>query len=438
MDQAHTNPGNRKRLLMTAYHYDRAYSMESRLSWQRAQHAARGYEVTVITARPERDRTPALDEAVNVNQLPLNRLERGLMSVPGGYYLGYRLWHRRVFQLAVRLHAEQPFDLAHHVSFCGYREPSDLWKLGVSFVWGPIGGTQAFPVRFLALLGPVAAAREVIRNVANFVQLRCDVRVHRAARATVGLLAANREVARDITRAWGIASLVQLETGVDVGRPVQGKRRDPSEPLKILWSGRLQPWKGLPLLLKALARLPAEARYELRILGQGPCARQWRRLATRLGINAHIQWCGWPDYAGQLPQYEWADVFAFTSLRDTSGTGLLEALAAGAPIIGLNHQGAADIMTEDCAVAVDASTPRTAIDGFRDAIERLAADRIRLQSLSAAAIRRAECFSWNNQWELMRAVYRRALKRDAAADQSSRNVDFETSPNAAACLVEAC
>jgi hypothetical protein len=42
---------DRPHLLMTAYHYDRAHSMESRLSWQRAQHAAEDFDVTVICAR---------------------------------------------------------------------------------------------------------------------------------------------------------------------------------------------------------------------------------------------------------------------------------------------------------------------------------------------------------------------------------------------------
>src|SRR5215213_2217352 len=119
----------RPRLLITAYHYDRAYSMESRLSWQRAQHAAAEYDVTVISARPQTS-SPAADSGqrpVRVVPLRLNRLERMLMSVPGTYYLGYRLWHGRVFRLAQRLHAARPFALVHHVSFCGYREPSNGW-----------------------------------------------------------------------------------------------------------------------------------------------------------------------------------------------------------------------------------------------------------------------------------------------------------------------
>ena len=401
----------RRRLLITAYHYDRQYSMESRLSWQRAQQAAREYDVTVICARnqlPQSDHADGVTRPVEAVHLPLSRLERALMSLPGGYYLGYRHWHRRVFDCARRLHDERPFGLVHHVSFCGYREPSEGWRLGVPFIWGPIGGTQLFPVRFLNQLDPLGAARELIRNAANYIQLRIDRRVHRAARAATEVLAANREVASDLRAVIAIDASVQLETGIDPVVPAVRRMRDDAQPLKILWSGRLQPWKGLPLLLRALAALPADCRYTLRVLGQGPCQRRWQRLAKRLGVAAHVQWAGWPEYADQLDHYQWADVFAFTSLRDTSGTGLLEALAAGAPIIGLNHQGAADVMSDRCAIRVSASSPSVAIEGFRAAIAQLTADRTLLHSLSPGATQRAEEFAWDRQGNLMRDVYRRA------------------------------
>ncbi len=406
---------------MTAYHYDRAYSMESRLTWQRAQFAASDYDVTVLCARPPIDANDRADVAssfndsgVSIELLPLNRMERALMATPGLYYLGYRLWHRRAFQQAQVLHAERPFSLVHHVSFCGYREPSDCWQLGVPFVWGPVGGTQPFPSAFLGEIGHSDALREVVRNVANGLQLRFDPRVRRAAQHSACVLAANRAVANDLAGTLKIQPLVQLETGVDAFPQAEPRTVDDSRPLRILWAGRLQPWKGLPLLLKALAALPSDVRYQLRILGQGPCESRWRCLADELGVAAKIEWVGWPAYDGQLPFYAWADLFAFTSLRDTSGTGLLEALAAGAPIVGLDHQGAADVMTPRCALAVDAATPRSAIEGFRDAVEKLAADRQLLATLSAGAIKRARDFAWERQWTVLKQVYAEAVRRSAS------------------------
>jgi glycosyltransferase involved in cell wall biosynthesis len=399
----------RPRLLITAYHYDRLYSMESRLAWQRAQSASVEYDVTVLCSAAE---SCNAESAANVRTVvvPLTRLEKALMSTPATYYVGYRRWQHRLFHAAQRLEAEAPFALVHQVSFCGYRAPGDCWRLKAPFVWGPVGGTASFPARFLGQLDFVAAAREVVRNALNYWQLRHDPRVHRTAERSNTVLAANRRVATDLAQCLGVNASVLLETGIEGIRQSPRPPRDVSMPLRILWAGRLRAWKGLPLLLKALASLPGTCRYTLRILGQGKCESRWRRLADRLGIGPHIEWAGWsPDHRNQLPHYDWADAFAFTSLRDTSGTGLLEALAAGAPIIGLDHQGAADLMTPECAIAIPVTSPAKAIDGFRDAIERLTRDAELHSSLSAGAVRRAYDYSWVKQWDFLQSVYAAAL-----------------------------
>jgi glycosyltransferase involved in cell wall biosynthesis len=405
---------------MTAYHYDRAHSMESRLSFQRAQHAAAEFDVTVICARGDSHRrtsgADAGDGGVTTIVLPTNRLERMLMTGSATYYLGYRLWHRRVFRLAQRLHAQQPFAVVHHVSFCGYREPGDCWRLGAPFVWGPVGGTRPFPLRFFRELDLRGGVRELLRNIANDAQLRFGLRWRRALRASAAVMAANEEAAQDIERRGGRRPSVQLETGVGAVRATPRPLRDDAEPLKILWSGRLRSWKGLPLLLRALAALPPECRYTLRVLGQGVSQERWEHLTEQLGIDGNIEWAGWPDYRQQLPHYDWADVFAFTSLRDTSGTGLLEALAAGAPIVGIDHQGAADIMTDDCAVRIPPASAAAVVSGMRDAILRLAGDRRELARLSRGALERAQFYQWDRQWEVMREIYRQVAAGAAAAE----------------------
>jgi glycosyltransferase involved in cell wall biosynthesis len=245
-------------------------------------------------------------------------------------------------------------------------------------------------------------------------------------------MAANEEVADDIARHGGVRPQVLLETGVGEVRRTPRPIRDPREPLKILWSGRLRSWKGLPLLLRALAALPAECRYTLRVLGQGISQERWERLAERLGIDGNIEWAGWPGYREQLPHYDWADVFAFTSLRDTSGTGLLEAIAAGAPIVGLDHQGVADVMTDDCAIRVPTTSAAVATAGFRDAIAKLAGDAQELDRLSRGALVRAAHYQWDRQWDVMREIYHQALATAPVAMSEAPAARRESEPAVAA------
>jgi glycosyltransferase involved in cell wall biosynthesis len=423
----------KSRVLLIAYWCHPETGMEARIGWYRAIQAARHWDTWIVYSNDE-DRHLLLDridaagvsDSLHLLNLPPTRFERWLGRRPQLFYWSYDLWHRRAYRLAERLHLETPFDLVHQVSFCGYRQPGHIWKMGVPFVFGPVGGTQNFPWRFLKAVDLPGGIREVARNIVNSWQLSFSRAVRRACRSASVVMAANSTGQRDLLRTQGVPVVRQLETGVERS-PIRSKpQRDPSEPLRILWSGRLESWKALPLLLSALAKLPKSCHYELRILGVGKCRHRWQWMAERLEIADSIQWLGWGTYSELLPHYSWANVFAFTSLRDTSGSGLLEALAAGVPIVGVNHQGAADIMTDDCAIPIPVTRPKETIAAFRDALLALANDPSRHHRLSEGARVRATQFFWERQGHFMNRVYRQVLfGEELAAPASDPSTQLE-------------
>jgi glycosyltransferase involved in cell wall biosynthesis len=237
------------------------------------------------------------------------------------------------------------------------------------------------------------------------MQIRFSRRIRQAAQQASILIAANSSTQSDLERHVAGRLLRELETGIDF--PIRSPRalRNPDEPLHILWVGRLRSWKGLPMLLRALARTPREMRYRLRVVGDGKCMSQWQRLAKRLQIDPYVEWLPRPPYRESLQHYEWADVFAFTSLRDTSGAGLLEALAYAVPIIGLHHQGAADIMDAASSVPIPLTNPAQVTADFADALHELATDSELLKSLSDGALRRAREYVWENRQSAIQQLY---------------------------------
>lgn len=401
----------RVRVLLIAHSFDVDHSMESRLSWVRAKHAAKQYDVTVLCVDPynglccdQESVVPGL-EVVSVSHSPFEKM---LSKIPGGFYLSYWMWHRRVFRAAQRLHAQRPFSLVHQVSYCGYREPGFCWQLGVPFVWGPIGGTQNVPWRFLNQFSLIGSFKEAWRTVANKIQLRFGRRVRQAldaARASGMVFAANRQIQADFLQTLKIKLPVLLETGVESFVDKPRELRDHNKPLRVLWVGRLEDWKALPLLLKAIAKLPTELAFELRVVGRGRQGERARKLAQRLGIEDRITWEPMLDCGTRDQHYQWADVFVFTSLRDTSGTGLLESLAAGVPIVGVDHQGARDVMDETCAVPIAVESPSQVIFAMRDALVRLSEDSELLKRLSAGALQRAHQYDWQRLNEEMTETY---------------------------------
>jgi glycosyltransferase involved in cell wall biosynthesis len=116
--------------------------------------------------------------------------------------------------------------------------------------------------------------------------------------------------------------------------------------LRLLAVGRLIPRKGVDLLLRAVALARADgAPVELTVVGSGPEEAQLRSLATELGLA--VSWLGFVDQPGLPAIYANADAFAFPSLDDPFGIVLLEAAAAGLPLIASPHGGATEDLVRD-------------------------------------------------------------------------------------------
>ena len=408
----------RPRLLLLAYACSPARGSEGGVGWHRALQAARYCDTWVLCQDglmgdeirrhlAAHGPIPGLTFVFVAKSPPL----QFLMRFPGLYYGGLNIWHRWAYATAVRLHADVKFDLAHMVNLCTFREPGYLWKLGIPHVWGSWGGTNEFPWRFLGVAGFTGAAVEVARNLVNRVQFRFSPRVRRTARAGP-VLVTNTLAQQDFTRVHGLPSVLTPCNGIshvaDRPREWQGNGR----PLRILWSGELRPIKALPLLLKALAQMPPDVPWEARVLGQGRSRAAWQRMAKRLGVEDRITWTGWLPHAEALKQYAWADVFAFSSLRDTFPTVILEALAVGTPVVCLDHQGMRDMVTPECGVKVPVTTPDRVAAELAAAIAGLARDPARWEALSRGAVERAREFRWSRLGDEMAAIYSRALARD--------------------------
>ncbi len=411
----------RPRILLGAYACQPNWGSESFVGWNRAVQASRfgqvdvilhayAKEVAAIEAAVERD---GLADSIRFHVLDDTPLERALQRVPGGFYPSYRLWQRRAYRLAQRLHAEAPFDLVHQATFCGYREPGELWKLDVPFVWGPVGGTQDTPAAFLDSAGPQMAVTERVRTALNGVQLRGG-RVRRAAEAADVLLAANSTGKRDLERVLGVTVRQHLETGTgEVGSPKRWADRKPG-PFRLLWAGVLNPTKGLHLMLGALEQLRAGAlgggpEVELIVVGDGP-------EASLLTDVPGVDWRGWIPRDDLLNLYADVDGFAFTSLRDTSGNVMLEALSAGLPVIYLDHQGAADVCSVECGLPVPVTTPDEVVQDLARAVTTLATQAPLYDRLSRGAIEQARALSWQANGDVVNALYAQVLGLDADTD----------------------
>jgi glycosyltransferase involved in cell wall biosynthesis len=117
--------------------------------------------------------------------------------------------------------------------------------------------------------------------------------------------------------------------------PERARRR--TQPT-LLYAGRLLPFKGVSLALRALELLPE---WRFVICGSGPDEGRLRRLALRANLQHRIEFRGWVDHE-ELARVmrEEVDVFVFPSLHDQAPLVVAEATTAGLPVVCLDRGGA--------------------------------------------------------------------------------------------------
>jgi phosphatidyl-myo-inositol alpha-mannosyltransferase len=180
----------------------------------------------------------------------------------------------------------------------------------------------------------------------------------------------------------------------------------------VLFVGRLDARKGLPVLLGAFARvLAAGTRARLVVAGKGQMFEECRERAAELGIAGDVHFAGFVP-AELLPRYyASADVYCSPALGgEAYGIVLLEAMAAGAPVIASDIPGYNEVVQDGVSGVLAAPGSEEALAA---AIRDLLGDAERRQALSNAGRAQAESLSWARIAERVEDYYRTAIGRAA-------------------------
>ena len=110
----------------------------------------------------------------------------------------------------------------------------------------------------------------------------------------------------------------------------------------IGYIGQLIKRKGLDILLGAVAQLPKRINWHLMIIGEGAQEKQLKALARSLKLEARVQFLGFR--ADRIALLKGFDVFVLPSRLEGIPRCLMEAMAAGVPIIATNIPGCADLV----------------------------------------------------------------------------------------------
>lgn len=172
------------------------------------------------------------------------------------------------------------------------------------------------------------------------------------------------------TELWPKVRVVRC--GVDLSGFDSAGERPPGDELRILYVGTLLGRKGQPVLLEAFAGLRRRGvSSHLTLVGQGPERDALEELAGRLGVTGDVTFTGGLGHDDVRAQYRRADVFCLPSFAEGQPVVLMEAMAAGLPVVSTWIAGISELVEHGAAGLL--VHPGRA-DELEDALARLAAD----------------------------------------------------------------
>ncbi|MDG1944720.1 MAG: glycosyltransferase family 1 protein [Halioglobus sp.] len=173
----------------------------------------------------------------------------------------------------------------------------------------------------------------------------------------------------------------------------------------FLFSGRWEPRKNIVRIIKAFARFRAESKLDMQLVFSGErtwAAQEADDVIRQYGLESDVVELG-KSPMSELPQlYSGAVALAYPSLWEGFGLPIVEAMAAGTPVITSNNSSMREI-GGDAAILVDPES----VEEIAMAMHSIASDVSLQQSLRDKGLARATQFTWRSTAEQTLALYKR-------------------------------
>lgn len=409
MNRDTRHDASRARVLISAYACEPGKGSEPEVGWRGSRAISDLHDVCVLTRQNNRD--------VILSQLQTRpSLEFYFFDLPGPF-----VWLKRVFRCTLAYYVFWHigsamsvrkklfnFQVFHHLTFNAFQMPGFWWFSKPAVVLGPLGGGQICPWRLLPFFRGdflKEAFRSVVVLLSGFNPL-----VFTSFYFAKIILVANRDTEKRLPCFFRHKARRLLETAIDTTRtePLP----EPEGPsFRFLLLGRLEKRKGGELAIRAFGRIAERIPdASITIAGSGPDDCFLRSMTDSLGLSDRIFFVGRVEREKLESLFADHHVFLFPSLRDTSGNVVLEAMSFGRPVVALNHQGVAEIATDQTAILVEPGNIDETIDRFGEAMLALASHAEKRRSMGEAGLDRVKTFfSWKRYSVEISKVYGHAI-----------------------------
>ena len=407
------------KVLLSAYSCKPNYGSEEGNGWNWAWHLVElGHEVWVLTLVDNRE---AIEGELRLQPVPnlhfvyiaIPEAIRRYVKVPIGdfsWQSDYLGWQQRACKIAKQLDREQQFDIVHHVTWASITGGSKLWHLDKPFVFGPVGGGQIAPPLFKKYFSRKEWQKEKLRSFIYDKLAKFNLFARQTISKANLVLTTNSDT---YERALQLgASRVKLFPVVGISQeylPQQLPKRSASRELRLLWVGSPIARKGCSLAIESLSKVSSSIPWKLTVVGYSTSHRNLMTSIEELGIKSKVDCIGRISWSQLKEEYFKNDVFLFTSLQNSLGAQLLEAMACGLPIITLNHQGARDFVPDRAGIKVPVTEPTETVNALSQAVEYMYSNPQQRLEMGSVGYEFAKTQTWRHKAIKMTELYRELI-----------------------------
>lgn len=179
----------------------------------------------------------------------------------------------------------------------------------------------------------------------------------------------------------------------------------------LLFVGRLTKEKNLEFLIKAFKdinnRITATT---MVITAQGPMENELKRLVKRLGLSleSDVIFTGALPFDTLINVYYSSDLFVFSSMTETQGLVLIEAMAAGLPVVAVRAYGVQDMVDD----GINGKLTKCEQTEFSEAVCSILTDDEMYNQYKISALKKADTLSSTNMAKKLEKVYEELLTKN--------------------------
>ena len=186
----------------------------------------------------------------------------------------------------------------------------------------------------------------------------------------------------------------------------------------ILSGGRLIYRKGFNLLLDAIEYIPSEYDFEVKLVGDGP---QYRKLKKRVEksnvLKNRIEMLGRVPHMKMESLYKMSNIFIMPSLRETTGSVIIEALENGIPVLAANMFGAKIILDDKCGLLYNIDEKEEVSERLANLIKKCIKNEIKVKNMTNDCLEKAKELSFENKIKKYEKIYSELCEKNSQNEE---------------------